>query len=114
MELRSRGWSIMAAAREVGVARTTGRNWSRGYQVYRRGQVTGFVPALDRLAVRQISARYLSQDERIQIADLRSAGVSIRQIADRPGRAPSTISRELCRNATTAGYRPGPAARAAP
>ena len=71
----------MAAAREVGVSRTAGNNWSRGYKTYRHGQVTGFVPALDRLAVRQISARFLSQDERIEIADLRHAGLSIRQIA---------------------------------
>ena len=82
VELRERGWSILAAAREVGVSRTTGNNWSRGYKTYRHGQVTGFVPALERLAVRQISARYLSQDERIEIADLRHAGLSIRQIAD--------------------------------
>jgi transposase, IS30 family len=100
MELRSRGWSIMAAAREVGVSRTAGNNWSRGYKTYRNGQVSGFVPALDRLAVRQISERYLSQDERIEIADLRHAGLGIRQIADRLGRVPSTISRELRRNAT--------------
>jgi transposase, IS30 family len=100
MELRSRGWSIMAAAREVGVSRTAGHNWSRGYKTYRHGQVTGFVPALDRLAVREISGRFLSQDERIEIADLRHAGLSIRQVAARLGRAPSTISRELRRNAT--------------
>jgi hypothetical protein len=29
VELRERGWSILAAAREVGVSRTTGNNWSR-------------------------------------------------------------------------------------
>jgi len=29
MELRERGWSILAAAGEVGVSRTTGNNWSR-------------------------------------------------------------------------------------
>ena len=103
----------MAAAREVGVSRTAGNNWSRGYKTYRHGQVTGFVPALDRLAVRQISARYLSQDERIEIADLRHAGLSIRQIADLLGRAPSTISRELRRNATASGYRPFEAHRRA-
>ena len=57
VELRERGWSILAAAREAGVSRTTGNNWSRGYKTYRHGQVTGFVPALERLAVRQISAR---------------------------------------------------------
>jgi IS30 family transposase len=106
MELRSRGWSIMAAAREVGVARTTGHSWSRGYKIYRRGQVIGVVPALERLAVRQISARYLSQDERIEIADLQLAGASIRRIADQLGRAPSTVSRELRRNANATGYRP--------
>ena len=103
MELRERGWSILAAAREVGVSRTTGNNWSRGYKAYRRGQVVGFVPALERLAVRRISPRFLSQDERIEIADLHHAGLSIRQIAHRLGRAPSTVSRELRRNATGVG-----------
>jgi len=77
MELRGRGWSILAAAREVGVSRTAGNNWSRRYKTYRDGQVTGFVPALDRLAVRQISARFLSQDERIEIADLRRSRATI-------------------------------------
>jgi IS30 family transposase len=103
----------MAAAREVGVSRTAGHNWSRGYKTYRKGRVTGFVPALDRLAVREISVRFLSQDERIEIADLRHAGLSIRQVADRLGRAPSTISRELRRNATATGYRPFEAQRRA-
>jgi transposase, IS30 family len=74
MELRSRGWSIMAAAREVGVSRTAGHNWSRGYKTYRHGQVTGYVPALDRLAVREISGRFLSQDERIEMADRATSG----------------------------------------
>jgi IS30 family transposase len=78
--------------------------------------VVGFVPALDRLAVRQISSRYLSQEERIQIADLHHAGLSLREIARRLGRAPSTISRELRRNAVTGrsgGYRPFDAHRRA-
>src|SRR5215212_4925161 len=79
VELRERGWSILAAAREVGVSRTTGNNWSRGYKTYRHGQIVGFVAALERLAVRQISPRFLSQDERIEIADLRHAGLSIRR-----------------------------------
>jgi transposase, IS30 family len=113
VELRSRGWSIMAAAREAGVSRTAGHNWSRGYKTYRHGRVTGFVPALERLAVREISARFLSQDERIEIADLRLAGLTVRQIAGRLGRAPSTISRELRRNAAASGYRPFEAHRRA-
>lgn len=103
VELRERGWSIAAAAREVGVSRSAGANWSRGYKTYRRGQVTGFVPPLERLAVREISARFLSQNERFEIADQRRAGMSMRQIAVRLGRAPSMISRELCRNAAGSG-----------
>ena len=94
------------AAREIGISGTTANNWSRGYKVYRRGQLVGFVPPLERLAVRQISPRFLSQDERIELADLRYVGLSIRQIACRLGRAPSTISRELRRNATDRCYRP--------
>jgi IS30 family transposase len=98
MELRARGWYISAAGREVGVSRTSAINWTRGYKTYRCGEAVGFVPALDRLAVRQISDRYLSEEGRIGIADLRRTGLSIRQIATKPGRAPSTISRELRRN----------------
>jgi IS30 family transposase len=114
MQLRERGWGADAAAREVGVSRSTGRNWAHGYKTYRHGQVVGFVPALERLAVSEISARFLSQDERIEIADLRLAGLSVRQIATRLGRAPSTISRELRRNATVRrGYRPFDAHRRA-
>jgi transposase, IS30 family len=114
MELRGRGWSILAAAREVGVSRTTANNWSRGYKTYRHGQVVGFVPALERLAVRRISSRFVSQEERIEIADLRHAGLSIRAIAQRLRRAASTISRELRRNAAgDGGYRPFEAHRRA-
>jgi transposase, IS30 family len=114
MELRERGWSVLAAAREAGVSRTTGKNWSRGYKTYRHGEVVGFVPALERLAVREVSARFLSQDERIEIADLRQAGLSLRQIAHQLDRAPSTISRELRRNAAgSGGYRPFEAHRRA-
>lgn len=98
MELRARGWSVRSAAREVGVSRTAGTNWSRGYKTYRNGVVVGFVEPLDRLGVREVSSRYLSQDERVEIADLRQSGLSVRAIADRLGRSPSTISRELRRN----------------
>lgn len=62
-------------------SRTTGNNWSRGYKTYRHGKVAGFVAALERLAVREISDRFLSQDERIEIADLR--GCRAEHAADR-------------------------------
>jgi IS30 family transposase len=113
MELRARGWSICAAAREVGASRTSGNNWSRGYKTYRHGVAAGFVPALDRLAVREVSARYLSQDDRFEIADLHRDGLSVRAISRRLGRAPSTISRELRRNGRKGGYRPFEAHRKA-
>jgi IS30 family transposase len=55
------------------------------------------------------SDRYLDREERHEIARLRESGLSIRQVAARLGRAPSTVSRELDRNADprTGGYQPG-------
>jgi IS30 family transposase len=54
------------------------------------------------------SARYLDRDERYEIARLRGQGLSVRQVAVRTGRSPSTVSRELARNADprTGGYMP--------
>jgi transposase, IS30 family len=54
------------------------------------------------------SGRYLSREERYEIARLREAGLSVRQVAARTGRSPSTVSRELARNAAPAGlaYQP--------
>ena len=54
------------------------------------------------------SGRYLSQQDRIVIADAARAGLSGRKIAALlPGRAVSTICRELARNGETSGeYQP--------
>jgi transposase, IS30 family len=54
------------------------------------------------------SARYLSRDERYEIARLREAGLPVREVARRMGRDASTISRELARNADprTGRYQP--------
>jgi IS30 family transposase len=49
------------------------------------------------------SGRYLSFAEREEIALLRVQGHGVREIARRLGRAPSTLSRELRRNAATRG-----------
>ncbi|WP_285705273.1 IS30 family transposase [Microtetraspora sp. NBRC 16547] len=51
------------------------------------------------------SGRYLSFAEREEIAVLRAKECGVREIARRLGRAPSTISRELRRNAATRGGR---------
>jgi transposase, IS30 family len=48
--------------------------------------------------LRQISDRYLSEQERVRIADLRQGGHGVRAIAEQTGRSASTISRELRRN----------------
>jgi IS30 family transposase len=45
-----------------------------------------------------VSGRYLSLEERLQIADLRLTGIGVRPIAAQIGRAVSTVSRELRRN----------------
>lgn len=50
---------------------------------------------------RQPSGRHLSFEEREEIALLRAREQGVREIARRLGRAPSTISRELRRNAAT-------------
>jgi IS30 family transposase len=52
-----------------------------------------------------LSGRYLSFAEREEIASLRGNDVGVREIARRLGRAASTISRELRRNAATRGGR---------
>ena len=44
-------------------------------------------------------------DERLQIADLRLAGIGVRAIPIQLGRSPSTISRELTRNGPVPGAR---------
>ncbi|MBV8940393.1 MAG: IS30 family transposase [Solirubrobacterales bacterium] len=50
-----------------------------------------------------LSGRYLSFAEREEIALLRAQGCGVREIARQLGRSPSTISRELRRNAATRG-----------
>lgn len=54
---------------------------------------------------RDLQGRYLSFAEREEIALGQAAGESIRSIATRLGRSPSTISRELSRNTVGSGYR---------
>jgi IS30 family transposase len=51
------------------------------------------------------SGRYLSFAEREEIALRRARGAGVRELARQLGRSPSTISRELRRNAATRGGR---------
>ena len=57
---------------------------------------------------RQLSVRFLSEDERVQLGDLRRRGLGVRAIAAKLERSPSTVSRELRRNRdpSSGQYRP--------
>lgn len=106
-ELLGQGWSVRGACRELGIGRSSGNHWKNGSMVRQKDGTVKFVPPLEPLAVRTISPRFLSEDERIQIADLASRGLGPTAIGQVMGRAPSTISRELRRNLHPSGqYRP--------
>jgi len=85
------GIATEKAATAVGVSLAAGSRW------FRQG---GGMPTCDR---GPLAGRYLSFSEREEIALLRARGEGIRQIARQLGRAPSTVSRELRRNAATRG-----------
>jgi transposase, IS30 family len=99
--LIGQGYNNSEACRIVGINRRTGKRWRHGRAITARdGRRLHYAPVITRGAsVRlEISDRYLSEQERVQIADLRAAGAGVRAIAERTGRSPSTISRELRRN----------------
>ena len=98
--LIAQGFSNSEACRIVGINRRTGKRWRHGRTITTRdGRKRHYAPVVGAGAVRrEISPRYLSEDERVRIADLRRAGAGVRAIAEQTGRSPSTISRELRRN----------------
>jgi IS30 family transposase len=98
LEHRRRFWAAIArglssedAAVEAGVSAAVGVRW------FREG---GGMPSV---ALGPPSGRYLSFAEREEIAVLRARSCGVREIARQLGRSPSTISRELRRNAATRG-----------
>ena len=97
-EHRQRFWKAIAlglssedAAVVCGVSQAVGTRWFRE---------SGGMPSI---SLAPLSGRYLSFAEREEIAVLKAQGCGVRQIARRVGRSPSTISRELRRNAATRG-----------
>ncbi|MHB1329912.1 MAG: IS30 family transposase [Gemmatimonadales bacterium] len=93
-ELRA-GGTVVAAAARAGVNRSTAANWV--------SQAGGMLPPPVAPSTR------LSFLDREEIWFGRSRGESMRSIAVRLGRAPSTISRELREGMTSRGYRPSTA-----
>jgi IS30 family transposase len=97
-EDRQRFWAAIAkgltsedAGIAAGVSPVVGTRWFRE---------SGGMPSVTQSP---LSVRYLSFVEREEIALLRARGYGVRAIARRLDRSPSTISRELRRNAATRG-----------
>jgi transposase, IS30 family len=114
--LVARGVASSEACRIVGINRRTGRRWRHGRTITSSsGEWLHYAPVVGVARKREISARFLSEDERIQIADLRRAGEGVRAIARELGRDPATVSRELRRNVdpNISAYRPHTAQRLA-
>lgn len=85
----ARGLSSEEAAAWIGVSQAVGTRWFR--------HAGGVGPNLSAA----VPGRYLSFREREDIAVWRGQDAGVREIARRLGRSPSTISRELRRNAST-------------
>jgi IS30 family transposase len=99
-EERRRFWAAIAvghssqdAAVGAGVSPVVGTRWFR--------EAGGMATSHLRPSAAPLSGRYLAFSEREQIALGRAQGHGVREIARQLGRAPSTISRELRRNAAT-------------
>jgi transposase, IS30 family len=113
VRLIGRGISNSEACRLVGVNRRTGTRWRYGRTVTSSSGAQLQYPAMTSPTATCRSPRFLSEDERILIADRVSAGVSLRAIGRELGRPASTVSRELHRNVDEQGrYRPFAAHRA--
>jgi IS30 family transposase len=82
------------AATVVGASQPVGQRWFHN---------AGGMPPFD---LEPLSGRYLSFREREEIALLNAQGAGVREIGRTVGRDPSTISRELRRNAATRGGKP--------
>jgi IS30 family transposase len=103
VRLIHQGVSNSAACRSLGIDRKTGHWWKNGGVVVRNGVSRIVAPLVVQALPKADSGRYLSEDERVTIADGDRAGRSARSIAAELGRAVSTISRELKRNAPADG-----------
>src|SRR3954463_31536 len=114
VRLIAQGLNNSEACRLVGINRKTGNRGRDGRTgVNTAGELVRY-PAVKLSEPKLRSPRYLSEPERIAIADLLAGGASIRAIARELRRSPATISRETRRNRDPDGrYRPHRAENAA-
>ena len=101
-EDRRRFWAFIAdglssedAAVKVGVSQPVGFRWFR--------ETGGMAPSHLSPSAGVPSKRHLCLADREEIALFRAQGLGVREVARRLGRAASTVSRELRRNAATRG-----------
>ncbi|MCA1835323.1 MAG: IS30 family transposase [Actinobacteria bacterium] len=113
--LIAQGVPSAQACRVVGVNPRTGKRWRHGRTIASSSGRRLHYPPVISSRKREISPRYLSEDERVRIADLRREGRTVRAIASELGRSPATISRELRgnRDEGSGQYRPFTAQRLA-
>lgn len=89
-------WRLIATgATKAEASLGVGVSWPVGARWFRRA---GGMPPI---SLAEPSGRYLTFEEREEIAILRAMSKGVREIARALGRAPGTISRELRRNAAT-------------
>lgn len=101
-EDRVQFWSAIAHGLYPEAAVAAARvSWVVGARWFR--QAGGMPPTQLAPSAPPLSGRYLSFAEREQLALLRAGGHGVRECARQLGRAPSTVSRELRRNAATRG-----------
>ena len=104
--LMAQGLNNHQACLQIGVHSSTGSRWSKGRNMVDHTGKARYYPPIH-AEPKAISPRYLSEEERILIGDLLAAGHTQRSVAAQLRRSPSTISREIRRNISSAGnYRP--------
>lgn len=115
VRLIGQGVSNAEACRRVGINRRTGTRWPFGRTVRNTaGEAVQYPPVGVPMPVKPRHPRYLSLAEWTMMCDLRREKKALRQIAQAIGRSPSTVSRELRRNADQSGrYLPHTAERIA-
>ncbi|MFT7593878.1 MAG: transposase [Paracoccaceae bacterium] len=91
--LIEKGVSSEEAAVQVGASAPVGSRWFR--------EAGGMAPSQYSSSAPSLSGRYLCFAEREEIALCRAQGLGVNAIADKIGRAASTVSRDLRRNAAT-------------
>src|SRR3981081_1671447 len=96
--LISRGVPNAEACRLVGINRRRGTRWRFGRSITGSGGRRLHYPAVINTRKREISPRYLSEDERVRIAELERQGLGVRAIAAGLGGRPAALNPGVTRS----------------